>query len=88
MKKILTLSSGFLLLIAALLFGFTGEYLIASGCSLAATLIFWFPRFSPEAKTGAANAADIPTPQEVKQYRLDNPGTTIHQAVLNLKERK
>ncbi|MCS4536122.1 hypothetical protein [Corynebacterium sp. HS2168-gen11] len=87
MEKILIRSGGFLLFIAAVSFGFAGELLNASVCALAATLFLWFWKYDdPAPKTQADSAADNPTPQEVRQYRLDNPRTTIYEAVQNLKE--
>ncbi|KAB1551439.1 hypothetical protein [Corynebacterium sp. 321] len=75
-EKILVLSCGFLLLIAALCFGFAGNNLVASVCSLIGILVFWYWRWSPPStKPGTNSASDNPSAQDVRHYRQDHPGT-------------
>lgn len=85
LETVLELSGAAMFLVAAVGFGIAGHPLIATACALAAVLIFWFWRPSKFPKNIKGNTSDNPTPQEVREYRKNHPGTSISQAIDSLK---
>ena len=84
--RLLYLTGALALLISAVAFGFAKEPLWASGAALAAACVFWFGVTQTEKspKTTAVNSQN-PSPQEVREYREEHPGTGIQEAVRELK---
>ena len=84
-EKGLVITGGTALLVAAIFWGIDGKPLIASGCALAALVVFWCWKYTPQNDNRKPTTANNPTPQEVRQYRKDNPGISITHAVRSLK---
>lgn len=87
-EKGLVFSGGVLLLISAIGYGFAGEPLLAAGCALAATIVFWFWKFTPGDGSRMNRSSENSTAQEARKYRRENPGVSIHQAVRDLKRQR
>lgn len=85
LEKGLVIAGGAVLLVSAIFWGIDGKPLIASGCALAALIVFWCWKYTPQNDDRKPATEDNPTPQEVRQYRKDNSGTSITQAVRALK---
>lgn len=87
-EKGLVFSGGVLLLISAIGYGFAGESLLAAGCALTAAIVFWFWKFNPGNGSRMNRTSENPTAREVRKYRRENPGVSIHQAVRDLKRQR
>lgn len=88
MIRALEIASGSLFLVSAVGFAIGREFVWAAVMFAIGVLIFALSQRKHAAKvTTALSAGDLPSAEEIRQYRENHPGTSIEQAIEELQRR-